>query len=64
VQFWGKKIDALILFVLYEDFLFVYFTINFLMFFFGGFCCECSTPDYITPDNQNLLNGFDCNKVM
>lgn len=20
------------------------------------------TPDYITPDNQNLLNGFDCNK--
>jgi hypothetical protein len=37
VQFWGKKIDALILFVLYEDYLFVYFTINFLMFFFGGF---------------------------
>ncbi|KAJ4835535.1 hypothetical protein Tsubulata_041078 [Turnera subulata] len=20
------------------------------------------TPDYITPDNQNLLSGFDCNK--
>ncbi|XVF72580.1 hypothetical protein PTKIN_Ptkin12aG0132400 [Pterospermum kingtungense] len=20
------------------------------------------TPDYITPDNQNLMNGFDCNK--
>ncbi|KAE8692020.1 Wee1-like protein kinase [Hibiscus syriacus] len=20
------------------------------------------TPDYITPDNQNLLNGFDCSK--
>ncbi|KAK9035540.1 hypothetical protein V6N11_077579 [Hibiscus sabdariffa] len=20
------------------------------------------TPDYITPDNQNLFNGFDCNK--
>ncbi len=31
--------------------------------FLMGFCCKCSTPDYITPDNQNLQNGFDC-KVM
>lgn len=29
-----------------------------------AFCWKCSTPDYITPDNQNLLNSFDCNKVM
>jgi len=23
-----------------------------------------STPDYITPDNQHILNGFDCDRVM
>jgi len=23
-----------------------------------------STPDYITPDNQNIFNGFDCDTVM
>lgn len=36
----------------------------FVMVFIYLFVCKCSTPDYITPDNQNLLNGFDCNKVM
>ena len=36
----------------------------FVMVFIYLFVCKCSTPDYITPDNQNLLNGFNCNKVM
>ena len=60
-----EKIDALVLFCVIRTLSVCSFDDQFsYALFFGGFCCECSTPDYITPDNQNLLIGFDFNKVM
>lgn len=38
--------------------------VRFVTLFFGLIFCECSTPDYITPDGQNILSGLDCNKVI